>query len=423
MKTFNKKFIFGMLLLCCMQVHAQDTIHISLPEAEKQFTQQNLSLLAEKYNIDISKAQIIQAKLYSNPNLSVVGNIYNPQQKKALDISDKTGEYIISAQQLIRLAGKRNKEIKLAETATQLSENKFFDLMRTLRFSLSSNFYELYYLQQTGSIYQKQISSLEKMDTAYQQLQAKGVVTLKDAVRIRSLLYSLRIEQTSLQNQVNDLQAEMQLLLHNNKAYFIAESTNAEDPVALLKRINLQSLIDTAYINRYDLKLAETNIAYNEQNYKLQKALATPDLTAGAQFDKRGSFVDNASFFTLAMDLPFFHRNQGNIRAAKISIDQSKVVLTQERATVENEVQRAYQKALTSDKLLQSIDPGFNDQFNKLLQGITENFLKKNISLIEFVDFFDSYKDNVLQFNHLQNDRMQAIEALEFAIGKNLFTN
>jgi cobalt-zinc-cadmium efflux system outer membrane protein len=120
------------------------------------------------------------------------------------------------------------------------------------------------------------------------------------------------------------------------------------------------------------------------------------------------------------MDLPFFNRNQGNIRAAKISIDQSNTLLTQQRLTVENEVQQAYTKALTSEKMLNAIDPNFQNDFDKLLKSITENFEKRNISLLEFTDFYDSYKQNALQWNQLQNDRIQAIESLNFSIGKSI---
>jgi cobalt-zinc-cadmium efflux system outer membrane protein len=189
------------------------------------------------------------------------------------------------------------------------------------------------------------------------------------------------------------------------------------------KQMNLPDLVDTAYQNRFDLKLAENNLLYNQQNLALQKAMAKPDITLGAQFDKRGSFVDNASFFNVAIDLPFFNRNQGNIKAAKISIDQSKVVLNQQRLTVENEVQSAYTKALNTDKMLQSIDTGFKDEFENLLKAVSENFQKKNISLIEFTDFNESYKNNILQINELQNQKMQAIETLNFTIGKTILTN
>ncbi len=416
---------FSMVIMCCtsIQVIAQDTIHISLPEAEKQFIQKNLQLLAEKYNIDIAKAAVIQAKLYANPNLSFTGDIYNPELKKLFDISNKTGEYGIALQQMVRMAGKRNKEIKLAETNTSLSENRFFDLLRTLRFSLRSTFYDMYYRQNSIAAYQSQVIALEKLNGAYEQLQAKGVVTLRDAVRIKSLLYSLKAEQASLQNELNELQASMQLLLQNNKAIFITTVDKNNIPSDKLQQLTLAGLIDTAYENRYDLKLAENNLLYSNQNYRLQKAYAKPDLNLGAEFDKRGSFVDNASFFSIAMDLPFFNRNQGNIKAAKISIDQNKVQLQQQKQTVENDVQKALAKLFNTDKMLRSVDPGFQAQFKELLEGITENFEKKNISLIEFTDFYESYKNNTLQFNQLQDEEMQAIESLHFAIGKTIFNN
>lgn len=414
----------AIVLLISVELHAQDTVHITLQEAEKQFLDKNLTLLAEKYNIDISKANVIQASLYSNPNLSLTGNIYNPQEKKPFDVSNRTGEYIIQVQQLIRLAGKRNKEINLAVTNTRLSENRFFDLLRTLRFSLRSNFFNAHYTLNSINAYQSQLSSLENLNTAYQDLQGKGLATLKDALRIRSLLYSLKGEQAILQNQLNDIQAELRLLLQNNTATYIPIFGDANDTLSTaLKKLDLPALIDTAFANRHDLLLATNSLQYSRQNYALQKAMATPDLTVGAQFDKRGSFVDNATFLTVAMDLPFFHRNQGNIKAARIAIDQSETVYKQQMGIVENDVRRAYSKALTSDNMLRTIDSGFKDQYEGLLQGITDNFQKKNISLVEFTDFYESYKDNVLQLNQLENERMQAIEALQFAIGKTIFLN
>jgi cobalt-zinc-cadmium efflux system outer membrane protein len=412
-----------MLLFCSLRSHAQDTLRITLPEAEKQFLQKNLDLLAEKYNIDISKAEVIQARLYSNPNFSLNGNIYNPQNKKILDVSNKTGEYIVGLQQLIRVAGKRNKEIKLAETGTQLSENRFFDLLRTLRFSLRSNFYDAYYLLNSINAYTDQIASLENLSASYEALKIKGVVTLKDAIRIKSLLYSLKAEQNGLQNQLNDLEAELKILLQDNKTWFVPVVEKNDAIAIAFKQMKLPDLVDTAYQNRFDLKLAANNLLFNQQNLALQKTMAKPDITLGAQFDKRGSFVDNASFFNVAIDLPFFNRNQGNIKAAKFSVDQSKVVLNQQRQRVENEVQSAYTKALNTDKMLQSIDPGFRDEFENLLKAVSENFQKKNISLIEFTDFNESYKNNILQINDLQNQKMQAIETLNFTIGKTILNN
>lgn len=408
-------------LICTFyNVHAQDTLRLTLPEAESRFLQANLALLAEKYNISVARAQVIQARLYNNPNLQLTPALYNPKEKKPFDISDKTGEYIITVQQMILLAGKRNKQIQLAETGVALAENRFFDLMRTLRFTLRSDFYQAFFYQNSITAYQVQINSLENLNASFEKLLAKGVVTLKDAVRIKSLLYSLKAEQTNLQNQLTDVEAEMQLLLQNNQAWFIPQSNVNVAAIPPLANISLQTLLDTAYANRYDLKLAKNNLLYSEQNYTLQKALAVPNLVAGASFDRRGSYVERASFLNLAIDLPFFNKNQGNIKAARLSIDQSKLLVDKQTLTIENEVQHAYNKALTTDKMLAAVDPNFRAQFEQLLKSITQNFEKRNISLLDFTDFYNSYKENILQLNQLQNARMQAIETLNFSIGKPL---
>lgn len=425
MKRYSMKLscFFGVLVLCNTYLHAQDTLHITLPEAEKQFVQKNLQLLAAHYNIDIAKAAVVQARLYNNPTLSFDASLYDPDRKKVFNVSNRNGQYDASLQQVIILASKRNKAIKMSETAVSLNESAFYDLLRTLRYSLRSNFYDIYFLQNSINSYSAQVVSLEKLNTAYEQLQVKGVVTMKDALRIKSLLYSLKTEQASLQNQLNDLEASFQLLVQNNKTWFIAKSSDEIPAAELINNLNLQGLIDTAYENRPDLLSAQRQILYEQQNFNYQKAMAVPDVTLGASFDKRGSFVDNASFLTVAIDLPFFKRNQGNIKAARFNIEQSKTVSEQQKQFVENDVQRAYSKLLSTHKMLQSIDPDFHQQYENMMSAITDNFQKKNISLVEFTDFHESYRQNVIQYNQLKDQEMQAIESLHFALGKTIFNN
>lgn len=418
------KGLTGLLVMVVLsvsvRVRAQDSLRLTLPEIEHRFISKNLSLLARHYAIDMANAEVIQARLFPNPVLLATGNAYDPTNKKGLNWSNATGQYVFDVQQLIQLAGKRNKRIHLAQTNVLLEENAFFDLLRTLRFSLRSNFYELYFLQRSIHAYRLQIAYLEKLNLTHEDLQKKGIVTMKDAVRIKSLLYTLKSEQAIFQNQANDLNAELQLFIQDNASLIIPlADTSATTPN--LQRYTVAALLDSAYTHRSDLKEAQNNLLYSQQNYALQKAMAVPDLTLGAQFDKRGSNVDNATFLSIAMDLPFFNRNQGNVKAAKLRIDQSAVLLQQKNTIVENEVLRAYAKVMNTDRTISSFDISFVDELQQLLQNITENFQKRNISLLEFTDFYQSYKENLLQFNQLRNERMQAMEALQFAVGKPIF--
>lgn len=412
--------VIVMLCVSLSSLAQQDTLRITLPEIENLFLKRNLTLLAQNYNIDIARAEVIQARLYPNPNVQFTGNAYDPANKKGLNWSNQNGQYVFDVQQLILLAGKRNKQIQIAKTQVAQQENSFYDLLRTLRFSMRSTFYELSFIQNSISAYRVQVGYLEKLSITHEELQSKGIITQKDAIRIKSLLYTLKSELALLQNKAHDLNAELQLFIQSNDQALVP----LFDSSALYTNIDqypIAALLDSAYENRYDLKLAQSNALYGRQNYALQKAMAVPDLTLGAEFDKRGSFVDNATFFSVAMDLPFTNRNQGNIKAAKIQIDQFDALVKQKNEIIENEILKTYAKATNTSKTLKSIDESFVDQLQTLLQAITENFQKRNISMLEFTDFYQSYKENILQFNQLRNERMQAIEELQFTVGKTIF--
>src|SRR5882757_5539863 len=112
----------------------QDTIRLSLAEAEKTFLDSNFQLLAGRYNIDASKALIIQARLWPNPNFSISHALYSGELNKFFP-TGKNDETTVNLSQLIQLAGKRNKQVKLAQAGAQLTEYQFFDLLRTLKYA------------------------------------------------------------------------------------------------------------------------------------------------------------------------------------------------------------------------------------------------------------------------------------------------
>src|SRR5438445_3194150 len=133
----------------------QDSVRLTLPEAEKMFLDSNYQLLAARYNIDASKAQIIQARLWPNPNFSIGHTLYSGtlNQFFPLGANDET---TAGLSQLILLAGKRNKQVKIAQANAQLTEYQFFDLMRTLKYTLRTDFFRIYYLQQSAKVYDEE---------------------------------------------------------------------------------------------------------------------------------------------------------------------------------------------------------------------------------------------------------------------------
>ncbi len=402
-----------------------DSISVTLDSAENIFLRNNFLLLAQKYNVDAQKALIIQAKLLPNPNFSYSRGplipIHDDQSNYPYSNFFNNAENAASISQLILLAGKRNKQIKIAEANAQLAEFQLFDLIRTLKYTLRTDFFNIYYLQQSAKVYDKEIQSLQRVVAAFNQQQGKGYISEKEVVRIKAQLYSLQSEFNDLINQINDTESELRLVLQVKNVYIIPVTADTKITGLNPLQYPLATLIDTAYKSRTDLQIAKTNTTISKLTYNYQKALATPDLTASIAYDKQGSYAQNFTSAGIAIDLPFFNRNQGNIKSAKSMIDYNLAYQKSTEATVEEQIARALQKTFDNDKLYQNIDPKFTKDFDRLLNEVFINYEKRNIGLLDFLDFYDSYKQNTLQINSIKYNRVQSFEDLNFYTGTNFF--
>jgi len=420
-----KKVILLLIFILCIynsysqdtSSYDQDTLRLTLPQAENFFLNKNLDLIAQKYSIDSAKATVITANLYDNPDFSYSNAFYNSETHHFFD-----PEMSVQISQLIRLAGKRNKAISLAKSGIKIAEFQFYDLLRTLRFVLRNDFYNIYFLEQSSQLYQVEINALQKIVPAYEEQVKNGFTAPVDALRIKSQLYTLEAEYDNLQTNIENLQAEFKVLIRANPSSFIVAENVVTDMITnIVKQSSYEALVDSAIVNRPDLKALNASIVFNDYNLKLQQAIAKPDITISADYDRLGSYVPNYNAIGISIPLPFFNRNQGNIRNAKIQTEVSKVQYESGLAKVRSDVTTNYITALRSEKLLMGFDPPFEEKMKNVMNEVTINFQKKNITLLEFLDFYNSYKQNVLQMNQLRFNRMSALEQLNFSIGKIIF--
>ena len=402
----------------------KDTVSISLKDAENIFLKKNLTLLAEKYNIDAAKAQIIQSRVWDNPTFNINQNIINTSYKDngGRELFDFTnnGETSIQIQQLFLIAGKRNKRVQISQLSAQKEEHNYYDMLRTLKYTLRSDYYTIYYLQQTLNVYKKEITSLTKLINVFEAQSEKGYVSKKEVLRLKATLFTLENEKLGYVTQMQNNLADFNVLLQTTNTFYITMPEDLTKSFTSASSLSLQALLDTALLNRTDLLMAQSDIDINEMNYKYQKSLAIPDLTLSAGWDRNGSFIHNYNYIGLQFDLPFFNRNQGNIKTAKFNIESSKLKVQSVKDRVKADVIQAYSVALENDALYKKFDTKFANDMEQLSEEMLKNFEKKNISMLEFLDFYDAYKQNLIQYNNLQNNRLNAFENLNFTTGKDI---
>lgn len=413
-----RKLCAFLLVLFGPVVLAQKTV--TLQDCESQFLKNNLFLLAAQYNIDASKALTIQAGIWDNPSLTAELNAYNPERNQYFDIG-KQGQKAFGIEQLIYLGGKKRNEIKLAQTNEKLAELQFNDLLRTLKLQLRQSYFTVYYNTKSLETTDNQIAHIEDLISSYTVQVQKGNIPLRDLVRLQSLYLNFKNERMEVVNNNIEEQANLKLLL--NSAENIIPNVSKEEFNRYTKEIpfDLKAFKDEALANRPDYLAKQKDIEANEINIKWQKALSVPDITVGANYDQRSGAFNREANLTLGIPLPLWNKNKGNIKYAKTILEQSKVDKQNFDLQLQTEITAAWNKWDESRKNYVVIKPTVNSDFEAVYNGILTNFQKRNISLLEFTDFMESYNQASIQVNELKKKVVLSGEELNSTINKDLF--
>lgn len=392
---------------------------LTLKEAEQRFLERNLSLIAERYNIDMAQAQVLQAKLFENPVISLEQNVYNRLNGKYFDFG-KEGEAVVEIEQVIHLAGQRNKQVRLEKINKEIAEYQFEEVMRTLRQELNEKFVEVYFLSKSIAIYEKEVNSLQVLLGGMKIQQEKGNISLMEISRLESMLFSLRKEKNERENDLLTTRGELNLLLNLPEDTQVQLSLDEE----VLQQLDLSQLSFAdlkAIINeRPDQKIARSTVNASRANLKLQKSMAFPEFSVKGNYDRVGNFINDYFAIGVSLSVPIFNRNQGNIKAARFSIQQAGVQQEYAANRADMELFTAYTSLEKATQLYQSTNMDLERNFEKLITGVNENFTRKNISLLEFIDYYDSYKETCIQLYEIKKNVFLAMENLNTVVGQNV---
>lgn len=414
------KFIsaFILLLLSSYFCFGQNSLQLSLAQADSLFLSRNLLLLAQQYNVDAQDAYILQAKAYPNPLVTADINAYDPDNKKMFH-AGQSGQKAFSLEQLILLGGKRKTEIDLAKQNKQVARLELEDLLRNLQYQLHSSYYTIYRQINTLDKYARQLALLDTLINSFEIQASKGNLPAKDVIRLKSVYFKINNDKSALASEYFIEQQKIQLLLQIND--YLAPQLNESQFEQLTSVTNYDELLTTALEQRPDLKLAYQVEALALLNLKYQKKLAIPDMAINSSYDQRGGAFNNQVNVGVSIPLPVWNRNRGNIKAAEYGSKTAELYQQQKAREVQTDVLAAWQTLTLSVAEFRKIKNYYSDDFDLVFEGINRNFQKRNISILEFVDFFEAYNESLGEYervkNHLANSAMQ----LNYATASKIF--
>lgn len=413
-----KPFLF-FFCFCVTIVSAQTPM--TLEQCEALFRKNNLLLLAEEYNVSAARAAVIQAKIWELPTLSGELNAYNPQRDKIADIGPN-GQKSAQLQQLFYLGGKKKSEVAFARTNVEIAELQFEQLVRDLRFQLRQSFYSVHFDLLKSRSTTQQLTNVDSLARAYAREAQRGNIPLKDVVRLQSLSLDIKNELISIQGNIFSDQERFKILTGTTTE--VIPVLNDDDlnrfysktityTLAQMQDITLEKNPESLLYN----KMMESNDLY----LRWQKALAVPDLTLGGAYDQRGGAFNNQINLTVGIPLPLWNRNKGNIAVADAQRTRGQFLRDQKALELKTQVETAYRTLLFQQQQYTQLSANTAQNLETVYNGILQNFQKRNISLIEFTDFMESYNQSILLFNEMRKQIIIDGQALNLLVNEEVF--
>ncbi len=387
-----------------------DTLIVNVEQLIAELEEKNLDLNAMRQEIESYAGLRRQAEILPNPELSAEYNLFNPMNSRWLSTDPKT-QWALSLMQLLETAGKRSKRVQTAEKALASKKAEYQMLRREYVSIIRSSANNLYLLSAQLELLNSGINSLQETVESMDWQFEIGNISVSELLRVKSLLFRLLDERKDILNEINKIQHQIRTLLNSSDNAFrkIANPTISDDRIFDLK-IDSEDLRVRITNKSPHIKYAESRLAISLSELELARAEAYPDLKLGAAFDKFGSVGKNYSALRLELDLPLFNRNQGIIQSQKANVEQDRLLLESIRNQLVHEIQTIIAKFEQTRETHATLSGFLGANTQNLLASIMENYRKRNISVIEFTDLYETFNDNFIQLFNLKKEILNYLE-------------
>ena len=311
----------------------QDSIPISLREAQRRALAQNPAFLADRQELEVARGELTQARVYNfNPELEF--------QAPGIGTEGALGEYEASLSQEIEWSGARGLRIRSARFGLDRAESGVRNAARQTLANVSIAFYTALAADQRLSV-ARELSQLNQQLLTATRIQAKeGEISSMDANlaeieagRARALVLAAQRLATSARLELQRLAAidpEQEIRL---------QDTIPEAPSAIV--LNQDSLVALALARRPDLEARRRAVDQYEALTRLARREAIPNLRIGVFAEREEAFqLATGSGGTpggrtvlespriglgLSVPLPVFDRNQGVVARRTAQTEQARL--------------------------------------------------------------------------------------------------
>jgi cobalt-zinc-cadmium efflux system outer membrane protein len=382
---------------------------ITISDAVSIFLQQNLELVAARYDVDTADAEKLTARLRPNPQISI------DLQTLSLNLTGpffSAQQYTYSLSQTFELAGKRRKRIDVANANADVARAQFQTAVWQMTNDLKKKFYAVVLADTLVKLAKANQTTFTETLNHTTELFRAGEISGLDLRR-------LEVEKLKFDTDVANSERDYQIALRDLRVTLGGDYRAMDiEVVGTLDyqpyQFSLADLRDKSLGARPDLKAAQLSERAADFSIQLQDAQRVPDLTLGAGVNQVPSDISTYTF-GIGMALPVYDRNQGE--RVKALIQKKKAQNDQKLLT--NQVLSDVDKALTAfeiqKKRVELYRTGVLTKVDDIL-NLTEFSLRAGeSSTLELLDAIRTRRETLASYYQTLFDYQSSLLDLELA--------
>ncbi|PUZ26997.1 outer membrane protein, cobalt-zinc-cadmium efflux system [Chitinophaga costaii] len=368
----------ALLLMANLPLSAQ-TIY-TLQKALQTAKATNPVLKTQSFDVHIAESDITSAKL--RPNLNLSNQTLQQVDKYAPNTSWASGYNRQTLWQLakpIQWPNQRKYKIDVANQRFAVSQKNYAEEERNLFLEVGAKWLDVWTAQRQLELLKVANSNVDSLVAINRLRQEKQVITTTELYRTQLLSNQYRLQIINAQQTFDNELKNLKLLLG------VADSVaiDTTDTFTTIFGGNADQLLQQALSNRTDLQLANAAMTASASNVQYQKSLAAPQPLVGVIYNPQNK-VQYVGF-TAAIDLPFWNRNQGEIRKSQYVQQQSAQNLQAIQLQINTEVQTAYNSFVTQQHNLDNFTQVLAQSEN-ILSSVRYAYLKGGTTIVDYLE-------------------------------------
>ena len=319
---------------------------VTADEAVRIALLHNPKLQSLFYEVGVSRADVVQAGLPSNPSAGI--SVQFPSVR-AIDgvglltkISASVSQNIVDL--LLIPIRKKIAETQLEQTQLTVA-NQAVELIGDVK----RTYYQLLGLQKAEAILTEDLELARRSVSLAQRRQEAGEASKIDVDLARADALDVERQRLEVRRDSEVLQARLAGLLGVSRWEGTWRLTDELPPPASLA--DAKTLWETAARQRLDLRVARLRIGVAEQQVALEQWSVIPNIDIGAE-GERAEAPPNFVGPTVGATLPLWHQNQAQIARMRMVADGQKRQYEAALDTAAEDVRRAIAAALANAQLV-----------------------------------------------------------------------